>query len=77
MYNMHEKRRYKSNEKTFKSKQNISVEENNSLKNLAARSDIIIKKADKGGKIVVMDKNIYIQNCLNQLSDTIFYKKLD
>ncbi|KAI8781018.1 E3 ubiquitin-protein ligase XIAP X8 [Biomphalaria glabrata] len=35
--------------------------------------DIVIKPADKGGSIVVWDRNLYIKEALNQLSDTNFY----
>ena len=37
---------------------------------------IFITKADKGGKVVVMDKQIYIRNCETQLDNTEFYEKI-
>jgi hypothetical protein len=41
------------------------------------RDDIIIKPADKGSAVVVMDKTTYIQEAERQLSDCRFYEKLD
>ena len=40
------------------------------------RDDIIIKPADKGSVVVVMDKTTYIQKAERQLSDCRFYEKL-
>ena len=42
--------------------------------NLQNDYNIIIKKADKGSNIVLMDKNKYIQEGMHQLSNTKFYK---
>jgi hypothetical protein len=39
--------------------------------------DIIIKPADKGSAVVVMDKTTYLQEAERQLSDCRFYEKLD
>jgi hypothetical protein len=39
--------------------------------------DIIIKPADKGSAVVVMDKMTYLQEAERQLSDCRFYEKLD
>ena len=44
---------------------------------LSRRTDIVIKSADKGSGIVVMDRDWYINKCLRQLKDTKFYKLLD
>jgi hypothetical protein len=41
------------------------------------RNDIIIKPADKGSAVVVMDKTTYIQEAERQLSNCRFYEKLD
>ncbi len=40
-------------------------------------SDIIIKPADKGSAVVVLNKKDYIAEGIRQLSDTKFYKKRD
>jgi hypothetical protein len=39
------------------------------------RNDIIIKPADKGSAVVVMDKTTYIQEAERQLSNCRFYEK--
>ena len=56
---------------------NLSSEENEAVRKLKNRDDIIIKPADKGSAVVVMDKCDYIQEAERQLSDERFYKKLD
>jgi hypothetical protein len=38
------------------------------------RDDIIIKPADKGTVVVVMDKTTYLQEVERQLSDCRFYE---
>ena len=45
-------------------------------KNLSKRDDIIITKADKGGAVVIVDVDDYIQEANRQLSNKEFYKKL-
>jgi hypothetical protein len=46
-------------------------------RDIQERDDIIIKPADKGSAVVVMDKTIYIQEAERHLSDCRFYEKLD
>lgn len=55
---------------------NISKKEQEALKELKASDKIIIKKADKGGGIVVMDKHKYLEEAYRQLGDTDTYSKL-
>ena len=64
-------------EKPTKSSSNLSLTERETLKSLQKRSDIIIHSADKGEKIVVMDKDVYINNCKYQLDTEEFYTKID
>lgn len=52
---------------------NLSKEEQQSLKALAGIESIIIKQADKGGAIVIMDKDIYLTEAIQQLTDRSFY----
>ena len=47
-------------------------EERSTLRDLQERDDIIIKPADKGSAVVVMDKTAYIQEAERQLSDCRF-----
>ena len=56
---------------------NLSSEENEAVRLLKNRDDIIIKPADKGSAVVVMDRCDYIQEAERQLSDERFYKKLN
>ena len=52
---------------------NLSNKESRALSELKKNRDIIIKKADKGSSVVVMNKDDYIQEGLRQLSDTNYY----
>ncbi|KAI2647985.1 hypothetical protein H4Q32_026593 [Labeo rohita] len=55
---------------------NLTPQEIEALEDLSHREDIVIKPADKGSAIVVMDKPQYVQECLRQLQNTDFYTKL-
>ncbi|KAJ8034003.1 hypothetical protein HOLleu_24409 [Holothuria leucospilota] len=55
---------------------NLSRSERNALASFKVNSNIIIKPADKGGAVVVMDRSGYISEAESQLSDTRFYTKL-
>ena len=52
---------------------NLTNEEFRALSDLKKNPDIIIKKADKGSSIVVMNKGDYINEGLRQLSDNRYY----
>ena len=56
---------------------NLSIQEQKAMKDLQDRSDIIIKKADKGGAVVIWNTEDYIKEADRQLNDTTSYKKLD
>ena len=56
---------------------NLITPERDALKQLRTRTDIIIKAADKGSGTVIMDRDWYINECLRQLNDTKFYRRLD
>ncbi len=57
-------------------KKNLSKDEAQALKKLKANSDIIIKSADKGGAVVVWDRQLYTQEANRQLSDTNTYTRI-
>ncbi|XP_070581465.1 uncharacterized protein [Ptychodera flava] len=59
-----------------KSWDNLSANERKSFTQLKNREDIVIKPADKGGSIVVMDTTWYATECHKQLQDTQFYEQL-
>ena len=57
-------------------RQNISKAEKLALKRLQDDKSIIIKQADKGGAIVIMDSDYYRGLAEDQLSDTSFYSEI-
>lgn len=56
---------------------NMSKSEFASLQSLARDSSIVIKKADKSGTIVIMNKSDYIAEVERQLNNSEYYEKLD
>ena len=58
-------------------KPKISRSEQDAIQNLRGNSNIIIKEADKGGAVVIMDSDYYKQMSMDQFSDVNFYKHLD
>jgi hypothetical protein len=55
---------------------NLSVIEQQALKELAQNTNIIIKPADKGGAVVILNKIDYINEANNQLKDKRTYTRL-
>ncbi|XP_013868522.1 uncharacterized protein LOC106520812, partial [Austrofundulus limnaeus] len=55
---------------------NLTREERKAIKELNDNKTIIIKPADKGGAVVVWDRNEYIREAQRQLNDPKNYKKL-
>ena len=56
---------------------NLSIDEQRALKNLQNDKSIIIKSADKGSGVVVWDKDDYLKEAEQQLSDSNTYEKID
>jgi len=56
---------------------NLSKEERDAFQSLQSNPNIIIKKADKGSAVVLMDLGDYIKEAERQLSDTDFYIPTD
>ena len=54
----------------------MSKKEEHALQNLSKRDDVIITKAVKGGAVVVVDVDDYVQEANRQLDNKEFYKKL-
>ena len=52
---------------------NISKEEQEALENLRGYDDIVIKQADKGSAVVVMDREKYVDEAMRQLNDENVY----
>ena len=61
---------------TKRPKDNLTKGEQKALEELSKRDDIIIRNADKGGAIVIMDIDRYISKAQCQLNDENDYKKL-
>ena len=64
------------NSKPLKIADNLTKQEREALKNLTERNDIVIKPADKGKAIVMMDTEKHKAECYRQLNSPKFYKRL-
>ena len=58
-------------------RQNISPNERKAIKELSSDSNIIVKPADKGGAVVILNREDYIAEGIRQLSDSKFYIQTD
>ena len=58
-------------------KKNLTKEEYKSIKSLRNHPDIIIKPADKGSAIVILDKQYYINEGERQLHNNHFYEETE
>ena len=59
------------------SKSNLTNKETRAMSDLKKNPNIIIKKADKGSSVVIMNKDDYIQEGLRQLSDSNYYQETE
>ena len=55
---------------------NLTKEEQKALEDLRSYDDIVIKQADKGSAVVVMDKERYVTEATRQLGDSAVYVSL-
>ena len=55
---------------------NLTKQENAALRELSNNEDLIIKRADKGGAVVVWGRDQYIQEAHNQLHNAEYYTPL-
>ena len=58
-------------------KKNLTKEEYKAIRSLRNNKDIVIKLADKGSAIVILDKQSYTNEGQTQLHNTQFYKETD
>ena len=65
-----------SNLHISKENHNMSVSELSALKALKNNPDIIMKPADKGSSVVIMDRSDYINEGYRQLNDTKYYQRI-
>ena len=70
-------RTFKKHYWPFLEMRNLKLEEINALKNLKRTKHIVIKPADKGSAVVVLDREQYLFEVQRQLNDVVYYKKLD
>ena len=61
--------------KKDKTLSNISKDERQALNNLRNNKDIVIKKADKGGNIIIMNTAYYVNKVNDSLGDKNVYEK--
>ena len=61
----------------LKGPNNLTGEELSALQSLRDNKNIVIKSADKGGAIVVMDRGAYVSEALRQLDNPKYYKRLE
>ena len=54
---------------------NISQSEKNIISAFSKREDLVSTKADKGGPIVILDVEDYIEKANEELKDENYYKK--
>ena len=57
--------------------QNLTKEEQKAREDLRSYDDIVIKQADKGSAVVVMDKERYVTEATRQLGDSAVYVSLE
>ncbi len=58
-------------------RQNLTKSERRAMRDLSKNPNIVIKKADKGSAVVIMDRDDYINEGMSQLNNTKFYRKVD
>ena len=58
-------------------KDNLTLQERQALRSLSLRTDIVIKRADKGSATVVMSREDYISKVMNHLDNREHYQLLD
>ena len=61
----------------LKEKNNITTDQVRALRSLANNQDIVIKPADKGSRIVILDRQQYVFEGLRQLNNSNHYVELE
>lgn len=67
---------FKRHFRFYKEKPNLPQSERKALKELIRCKHIVIKPADKGSSVVILDRDQYIMEVNRQLSNTTYYRKL-
>jgi len=63
--------------KQYKVRNNLSKQQWKDLKTIKKDESLVIQAADKGGAIVILDREAYDKEIHNQLSNSKFYRKLE
>ena len=58
-------------------KPNLTLQQLKTIQELRKNEEIIIKPADKGGAVVIMQKDLYLQEAMRQLNNNNYYERLD
>lgn len=72
-----DRKMFEINYKLEEENNNLKTEEVSALFELKKKKHIVIKPADKGSAVVILDREQYVYEIKRQLSDNIYYKKLD
>lgn len=68
---------FKKHYRPIRELHNLKREEIHALKELKRAKHIVIKPADKGSAVVILDREQYKFEVQRQLNDVVYYKKLD
>lgn len=63
-------------EKHWNVKRNLTFNNNKAIDSICANHDIVVKTADKGGSVVVLNATLYKNFNMDILQDTAMYKSL-
>ena len=66
-----------SDDNSNSTKHNLSKNEMSALKSLPMDENIVIKEADKGGAVVIMDSDFYKSKILDMLNNDEFYSEIN
>ena len=66
-----------NNSCTSHTNSNISSTDSRAIQSLKNNRQIIIKSADKGSAIIILDRSLYQNICETTLADETYYKKLN
>ena len=73
--------KYKLNNKNYyqlkNPKHNLSKEQRHCIQTLKGNEDIVIKSADKGGLVCILNKTSYMNEAYRQLNNVKYYKRID
>lgn len=63
-------------ERKVKGKKNLTYKQNEAITTLKENVNIVVRPADKGGSVVLLDRDLYFSLILSTLEDNLSYRKL-